>query len=219
VNKYLIVFILSFTCALHAGAVEEQGAVWKRTAKFRSLSSAEQSTLIKLYNVKIEEVADDYRAKLPAPMSIERDRAVTGISRCVVDSVLLQQMQKDPESAAAEAAAKRYLDSCGAAQGDRFIAVEWRGAHKVSALAYLLDYKELLGTTVAVKGSLLHRGQLTLLHPPGRPDAYIVVDIDELSRDERERILLDCASGCQMEVYGKVGNIVGQKGLAAIRIR
>lgn len=218
-HKHLVVLISFFLFGVPATAAEEPGLIWKRTAKFRSLSHAEQLAVIRLYNERVESVADEYRAGSGGPITSERDRLFMSIARCSVDSAVLQGMQPDPQSAAARALATKYMDSCGRAPAERFIADEWREARKISALDYLLDYKELRGQNIAVKGSLLHRGQLTLLHPPGRPDAYIVVSIDDLTREERQRILLNCASGCAMEVYGKAGDIVGQMGLAALRIR
>ena len=218
-NRYplLVAFILSVS--LYSFAAGPSKPEWTRTATFRALSASAQTRLLSAYEKQVEQVADMFRARAPAPLSVEKDQTIVGTARCVIDEVMAESMrQASAAKASPETDYERYLMRCAERQGEKLKAAESRAAPKMNVVDYLLDYRQNLGRTVAVKGSLAQRGDLTLLYPPGRPDAFVLVDTDALSRDERKRILLTCPAGCEIQIYGEVKDIAGQKGLSAIRL-
>jgi len=113
---------------------------------------------------------------------------------------------------------EQYFRRCTEQQAAKLKAAQLKATPRMDVVDYVLDYQQNLGRTVFVRGSLVQRGELALLHPPGRPDTFVLVDTRALSRDDRKRILLTCSTDCAIQILGTVGDISGQKGLLAIRL-
>jgi hypothetical protein len=225
--RCFISIALLLSVGSYSQAYERMKPEWARTGSFRALSASDQTRILVQYEEQVDQMADMFRSYAPAPLSVEKDQAIVDTARCVTDDVMALAIRQDLVlNKPTEADFKRSYVRCAEKQTARLRTAELRAkadesraAARMNVFDYLLDYRQNLGNKVAVKGSLIQRADLTLLHPPGRPDAFLLVDTTALSRDERKRILLSCASGCEIEVYGQVKDIAGQKGLSAIALR
>ena len=77
-----------------------------------------------------------------------------------------------------------------------------------------LDYKDLLGKCATVTGFVMQAGDIAMLMQSQTDASPFFIETATLSRDER-RILLNCATGCQLTVTGTVGEFNYNKGMKA----
>ena len=81
-----------------------------------------------------------------------------------------------------------------------------------------LDYADLLGKCAEVSGTVIQAGDIAMLMQSMMDANPFYLDTSELSRDER-KILLNCATGCQLTVTGTVQETSYNKGMKAASIR
>jgi len=216
-HHILVAIFLSITLSsVTAGRFKPE---WTRGTAFTALTGTEQTRVLKEYEEQVEELADMLRSHTSAPLSIEQDQAIVGTARCVIDETMKGAVRQGMASTKpSDTEMERYFRRCTKQQAAKLEAALLKATPRMNVVDYVLDYRQNLGRTVFVNGSLLQRGELTLIHPPGRPSTYVLVDTRALSRDERKRILLTCSAGCAIQILGTVGDIAGQKGLVAIRL-
>ncbi|NIO21632.1 MAG: hypothetical protein GTN76_13070 [Candidatus Aenigmarchaeota archaeon] len=89
---------------------------------------------------------------------------------------------------------------------------------KVEFVDYLLDYDALHGQVVQLDGFLLTMGEMYILYERPGSGNFVFIDVSKLSRNDRKFILTRCGNGCPMSIVGKPGDVIFNKGLAAIRI-
>lgn len=78
-----------------------------------------------------------------------------------------------------------------------------------------LDIKAMSGKKVAVDGYLQQMGELVLLKLEPMDMTPIWLSIDRLSRDDRKKILQQCASMCRVHVSGAVQRLPMGMGVVA----
>jgi hypothetical protein len=81
-----------------------------------------------------------------------------------------------------------------------------------------LDYNNLVGKTVKVNGYLMVFGEICSLSESKNLTAVLYTDTSRLSRENRKLILDNCASGCNVEIEGVVGNVQFLKGITATNL-
>lgn len=225
--KKLAKIAILLSVSLYAQASERIKPEWTRTASFKSLTPIEQAELLVQYEKQVEGMADLFRSQAPAPLSVEKDQAIVNTARCVLDVGMAEAVRGAPAvDKLSGISFERTYFRCKKRQDEKLRAAELqtkatkaRTAPRIGVFDYLLDYEDNRSSNVTVKGLLTQRADLALLHAPGRTDAFVIVDTTALSRDERKRILMDCARGCEIEIYGQVTDVAGQKGLSAIGLR
>lgn len=81
-----------------------------------------------------------------------------------------------------------------------------------------LDYNDLIGKRVSVRGVCTYLNDTFIIGgEPNDPNA-VVVDIDNMSREDRKYIMTKCSSGCELTVYGIVEKVFTLRIMAGLRI-
>jgi uncharacterized protein len=85
----------------------------------------------------------------------------------------------------------------------------------------LLDFSELEGTSVVVKGVMITMGESTLLYPRVGSMSALWIETSKLTRDERKRALSCGLEGScdNVVVHGTVGKVSLGKGIGATRLQ
>ena len=87
--------------------------------------------------------------------------------------------------------------------------------NKLNMIDILTDVKELRGKPVQTEGMLLMMGQMAILYAERGSTTALFVNIDGLTRDERRSLLAGCNGGCNVEIAGKVGEVMMNPGIIA----
>ena len=81
-----------------------------------------------------------------------------------------------------------------------------------------VDYNNLVGQKVQVKGHFLPYGDLGALSENATSATTLYVDVSQLSRENRKLLLDNCSSGCNIEVEGVVGSVQFLKGITVTNL-
>lgn len=214
--------LLSLFLLASANAKSTKEPQFKNSPAYRALTESERTSLLTTYNDLVEKTVDEYLAKIPAPHTEEQGRAVEGMARCVADATIvefLRSREKTSGTDDAKAAIKASVESCGKRVAAKYQTDNWSAMPKLDVVNLILDFDSYRGKTVAVRGRLLQRGELTFLYQSGKANPSVIVETSALSRDERKRILLDCAAGCSIQIVGVATEVMALKGLKAAALR
>jgi hypothetical protein len=93
------------------------------------------------------------------------------------------------------------------------------GFEKMGITDFLLDYENLIGSSVEVRGGILQTvgGVILLRLRPDLTSAFATIDISRLARDQRKAIL-NCAAFCRVTVKGIVRQGFMGAGIQAISL-
>lgn len=81
-----------------------------------------------------------------------------------------------------------------------------------------VDYNNLAGQKVQVKGHFLPYGDLGALSEDATSATTLYTDVSQLSRENRKLLLDQCSSGCKIVIEGTVGNVQYLKGIFVTRL-
>jgi len=81
-----------------------------------------------------------------------------------------------------------------------------------------LDYNDLIGKRVAVRGVCTYQNETFSIGDEPYDPYGVVVDIDKMSREHRKYIMTQCSSGCKLTVYGIVEEAFALRIMAGERI-
>ena len=81
-----------------------------------------------------------------------------------------------------------------------------------------LDYNDLIGKRVAVRGVCTYLNDTFIIGGELNDPNAVVVDIDNMSREDRKYIMTKCPSGCELTVYAIVEEAFALRIMAGERI-
>ncbi len=81
-----------------------------------------------------------------------------------------------------------------------------------------VDYKKMRGKSVTTSGKFLFMGDQGLLYDKNMGMTAFFVDVESLPRDQRSLLYDNCTMGCNLNVTGKVGDVMMQKGIKAANV-
>jgi hypothetical protein len=86
---------------------------------------------------------------------------------------------------------------------------------QVSMMDLKVDKNDLKGRLVEVRGHLVLTGEIAALGSELLDANPVLVDYQKMSREQRRELMEKCASGCWLNLRGKIGTVMSQPGLIA----
>jgi len=92
------------------------------------------------------------------------------------------------------------------------------GIHKMDVPNFITDYDSLHGKAIQLRGYLISMGETLIIYERLGSMNSVFIDGSSLSREDRKYILTRCGAGCSIEIIGKPGEIMMNKGLVATKL-
>jgi hypothetical protein len=77
----------------------------------------------------------------------------------------------------------------------------------------LLDYNSIIGQEVTASGFYLQMGEMALLYEEPGSMTFLQVDSSGADRETRKYLLKNCGSGCNIQLTGKVADVMFSPGI------
>lgn len=94
-----------------------------------------------------------------------------------------------------------------------FISINSYAQESFEVSDVLLDYNSIIGQEVTVSGFYLQMGEMAFLYEEPGSMTSLYIDSSGADRETRKYLLKNCGSGCNIQLTGKVANVMFSPGI------